>query len=196
MDDQEDNQECFHLMTNIRFLLYGLVLVSILSSGLVSCDGGDDSGSQNFAQSSAYATQENVESPEVITTSEEPFVDPELEPHLKTFIEEARLRNIPLDAHILDNITIIFAALPTDKAGLCTRWHDGANTIKIATSWRGENTEWVVIHELGHCVLGMVHRNTNLSIMNSPFYVQKLDQANRKSLFDEFFTPAYFDEPF
>ena len=194
-------------MKNIRSLFYKTLLIPILCQHLVSCDGGDDSGAQAIASTQELVeiqklveTQELVEAREVSKNFEGAFIEPELKPHFYTFLEEADKRGIAINPERVANLSIRFADLPSGTTGLCTTSElDGRAEIveiQISSSLRGGNLEWVVIHELGHCLLHMQHRETLLSVMNSAIFTSELNQKDREQIFDEFFDPQYFEKFF
>jgi len=166
-------------MKNTRSLCYNIPAISILCLYLISCDSGDNNGNQ-----------ESLETPKGDIT------ETQLMTHLNTFLEEASKRDIALNPERIANLTIRFAPLEPGVTGLCTSKSDGYTEIKIASALIGTNTKWVVIHELGHCILNMLHRDTALSVMNSAINEPALDQADREQIFDEFFDPQYFEKFF
>ena len=172
-------------MKNIRCLSCKIAAISILCLHLISCDSGD-----------VNSNQEGVENPNTGDITAGDITETQLMAHFNTFEEEAAKRDIALNPERIANLSIKFAPLEPGVTGLCTSKSDGYTEIKIASSLRGTNTEWVVIHELGHCILNMLHRDTALSIMNSAINESALDQADREQLFDEFFDLQYFERFF
>ena len=91
-------------------------------------------------------------------------IDPELQPYVDMFLAEASKRgqNIDLADSGLDMIFEEGISTP-DYAGIC-RYKLGANEIGIDRElWDRTESEnrrqWLVFHELGHCVLDRSHRN-------------------------------------
>jgi hypothetical protein len=96
-------------------------------------------------------------------------IDKDLQPYVTSFAEEAKKRGIEITSENL--------------CGKCTKQpSEGQRTIKIKKDflcWKGvpnQNKEALVFHELGHCLLGRVHRDDLLpnkadaSLMNSNSY--------------------------
>jgi len=90
-------------------------------------------------------------------------IDPEIQPYVDRFLAEAAQRgiNIDLEESGLD-IRFEIDISTADYAGVC-RFRLGSNEIGIdrerwdASSERRK--EWLIYHELGHCVLDRDHRN-------------------------------------
>lgn len=90
-------------------------------------------------------------------------IDPELQPYVDRFLAEAAKRGHDID--LADSgLDMIFEVdiSTADYAGQC-RYNLGANEIAIDRErWDDSNEsrkEWLVYHELGHCVLDRGHRN-------------------------------------
>lgn len=106
----------------------------------------------------------------------EGFIDPAFQSYVDKFIAEAALRGDTLDSN-LSGLSIIFEenGSTTDYAGVCRdRLGLSANEIGIERGFWNESEEsakeWLIFHELGHCVLDRDHDN------------QKLDNGMWKSL--------------
>lgn len=90
-------------------------------------------------------------------------IDPELQPYVDRFLAEASKRGIEIDLEEsgLDMKFEIDISTP-DYAGIC-RYRLGANEIGIDRERWDNSTEtrkeWLIYHELGHCVLDRRHRN-------------------------------------
>ena len=126
-------------------------------------------------------------------------IDPELKPYYDIFIAEALARNINLDefAFNLANLKLQWGQVPADSLAECGTNPDDPSLVQITVSesLRGaQNLEYTVIHELGHCILHMEHRDGVLSIMNTDD-TDELDIADRNDLFDEFFQTQFFNDP-
>lgn len=98
--------------------------------------------------------------------SDEPndvVIDPELQPYVDDFLAQASKRGIDIDLTEsgLDMLFEDDISTP-DYAGIC-RYKLGANEIGIDREvWNRsseERKQWLIFHELGHCVLDRSHRN-------------------------------------
>lgn len=147
------------------FMILPLVLL-----GFSSCDN-DSSSSSSITQGS---------------------IDPRFQPFVNEFISEASQRGVSLNSNRLFSLVVKFGALDANTLGTCT---SGGNTneITINNQIADNQIRWVVIHELGHCLLRMEHRNDVLSIMNSVLRQRQLDAWSSKAAFDEFFQPRFFE---
>lgn len=90
-------------------------------------------------------------------------IDPELQPYVDRFIAEAASRGIEIDLEESGLDMIFEEDISTaEYAGIC-RYKLGANEIAIDKErWDASSEtrkEWLVYHELGHCVLDRRHRN-------------------------------------
>lgn len=107
---------------------------------------------------------------------DEPRIDEELQPLLDRFLLDAQSFGLDYTRDVAE-MTIRFGALESNLAGLCEFSGGRFNEITIDRAWwRRANSlqkEWVMYHELGHCVLGRGHlndltaRGTCVSIMHS-----------------------------
>lgn len=102
----------------------------------------------------------------ILSCSDEPrdvVIDPELQPYVDSFLSEASKRGIDIDLQE-DGLDIFFEEdiSTADYAGIC-RYRLGANEIGIDREVWDRSSEdrkqWLVFHELGHCVLDRSHRN-------------------------------------
>lgn len=104
-------------------------------------------------------------------------VDKGLQVYLDKFMEEAKKRGINVTS---ENLILKFGSTTEQICGRCVKAkNEGQRTVTIIdnlTCWQQapyENREALVFHELGHCLLGRVHRDDLLpngiesSIMNS-----------------------------
>lgn len=96
---------------------------------------------------------------------DEGFIDPEFQPYVNKFIAEAALRGDTIDID-QSGLSIIFEddGSTNDYAGVCrNRFGLGSNEIGIERGFWDDSAEtikeWVLFHELGHCVLGRDHDN-------------------------------------
>ena len=107
-----------------------------------------------------------------------PFLDPEIREYYYEFIDEANARG-----HIIEPIPGIISVdrnLPVDAEGICdavglTNALDDALMYKITVrpydafagyEFQDDVHKMVVIHELGHCLLGISHTEESCQIMN------------------------------
>ena len=118
------------------------------------------------------ACQLNSETGELRTY---PLVDEDLWPYFQNFEEEALRRGYNIDLNLLEVTGLILTIPQQGVAGTCT-YGAHINEVNIDVSyWNNSNVlrrEYVVFHELGHCVLHRDHLedadNGNcLSLMNS-----------------------------
>lgn len=83
-------------------------------------------------------------------------VDPEFKLYVKNF-EDSFGRSI-------GDVSIGFGALPSDRAGICTKFDDGFRQVTINPTIWGEIDDFarfnLIFHELGHCVLDRKHDDT------------------------------------
>jgi hypothetical protein len=107
-------------------------------------------------------------------------IDKDLQPYVTSFAEEAKKRGIEIK---YENLIMVFDSSSENLCGKCTKQpSEGQRTIKIKKDflcWKGvpnQNKEALVFHELGHCLLGRIHRDDLLpnkadaSLMNSNSY--------------------------
>jgi len=120
--------------------------------------------------------EDSPQNSEIENTKEYPLVESELWVHFENFEKEALARNISLDLAELQ-ITGSISEIPEDGvAGTC-RYGLHIHHITVDQGyWNSVGNlrrEMVVFHELGHCVLGLGHREADnsdgicLSVMNS-----------------------------
>lgn len=104
-------------------------------------------------------------------------IDKGLEYYLQIFLGEAKQRGIDIKT---ENLIMAFGKTSTEICGQCDKVANGGQrTVTINNDnfcWKEspfENREVLVFHELGHCLLGRLHRDELLpngaviSIMNS-----------------------------
>ena len=90
-------------------------------------------------------------------------VNPELQPYIDRFVEEAALRDIVID--IDDELfeAHIGTILESGVLGQCRLTPDGEQQIVIHSPYWNQiddiDKEYVVFHELGHCLIGRGHTN-------------------------------------
>ena len=87
---------------------------------------------------------------------------PQLWSHLATFEKEAAKRNRAFDLNKIDIKGTIEEIEQNNVAGICHYQSHNPNQITIdASFWQRADhltREFVVFHELGHCVLGRLHK--------------------------------------
>ncbi len=108
---------------------------------------------------------------------EGPYIDEDLVPYVDEFIEEAAARGLIIDKDSLD-LQIFLTNIPNANIqGQCVREPGEINLIQIDKNFFRAiddlRKEFLVFHELGHCVLNRLHEDdsdTNgncISIMHS-----------------------------
>jgi len=121
-------------------------------------------------------------------------IEAELNQHLELFQEEASKRQIGINPQLLEKLDLEFRDLPPNVLGTTRETNEGRIEIFINSSLQNGNSKWVTLHELGHGLLGMKHRNSLLSIMNSTNVDELLEQSDSEQIFDEFFQEQFLDE--
>ncbi len=157
-----------------------------LSITVVSCDRGPTSTSNTSTISN------NNETDEVVITDTSRFVDPVIRPYLDSFIQELVDREISAD---LSNITMVFVDAFADGfigisqggsvGGVC---YPSSGLLQL-DSFFIDNPSFlleIIYHELGHCVLGMDHRDNSLMSSDIP--------RSTPALINELFSEEYFYE--
>lgn len=129
-----------------------------------------------------------------------PFIDPEVRPIVKRFVEEGNYRGLFIRT---DHLVVIFGSTETvslGAIGVCYSMIDGSRYIILDrdfwNSFRDEATrELLLFHELGHCALNRFehidhNREDGLpaSIMNSSLIETKDYVNNRDYYLDELFS--------
>lgn len=135
------------------------------------------------------------------TPEEEPDIDPTLLPYIEDFLFEANEREVELTLDSL-GITVQFENIDNDAViGRCRRDANGVNESiaidplywKLATELE---REYVMFHELGHCVLNRSHTSAAgqggicLSIMEpgtGQSCTSNYNESTREELLDELF---------
>lgn len=127
------------------------------------------------------------------------IIDSRLTSYFDQFEVEAAIRGKVIDIGNLKLIATLDNSLPTGILGQCVHNSALPNEIKISLkTWQGyteEKKEYIVFHELGHCVLNRSHNDekniqgTCASIMESGAGDCKMDYGSttRKQLLDELF---------
>ena len=110
-----------------------------------------------------YSCQNDSDFQEVITPEIQEFnsVDRELWTYFSDFEQEALERGFRIDLNALDIVGIIDEIDQNNVAGQCSYSSHFPNRITLdETFWNNSGSnfrEFVVFHELGHCVLGRGH---------------------------------------
>ena len=92
-------------------------------------------------------------------------IDDEIAPYLTTFLEEAALRGLDMEPE-MTNLEAYFTDIEgAGVVGQCQTFSDGSADLLIEKNyWRSINSmkkEFLIFHELGHCVLGRSHLDTS-----------------------------------
>lgn len=166
----------FHIYKYVSFFVIGSVLI------ISACQTVPNTG--------------DLESLEVSKTY--PLVDQALWPHYQQFEEEAIARGYSFDLNALEVTGTIDDIIQEGVIGVCQYGiHDHDVTIDLAF-WNSSSEltrEFVVFHELGHCVLFQEHREGSdnqgncLSLMNSGTTSCRVayTRINREYYIDELF---------
>ena len=139
---------------------------------------------------------------DVFTETSDPLIDAEsaLKPSCVRFTNEAKARGIAVD--LSDHpLTGIISDIPTSQViGQCSYSNETPYKVTIDKPFWDKASdlgkEFVVFHELGHCVLGRAHdestdsRGFCLSIMRSGTGTcrDSYNSTSRKALLDELFS--------
>jgi hypothetical protein len=118
-----------------------------------------------------------IEEATVIPTPYQGAVDPQLLPYYEAFEAEAAIRGVEVDFDAFPIPGDIQSIQEDNIAGTCTHYGGSHHEIVIDLEyWNAASTlrrEMVVFHELGHCYLGLGHKEDAFdngictSIMNS-----------------------------
>jgi len=127
------------------------------------------------------------------------FVDSSLQEYFDRFAEEAALRNVTVD-YTASRVSGYIRLITTPNViGQCAHDADQPNTVIIDKiyfdSANDLNREFLVFHELGHCVLNREHlddaddKGNCISIMTSGTGLCQINYnaSTRKALLDELF---------
>jgi hypothetical protein len=129
------------------------------------------------------------------------FVDISLQEYFDRFVAEASIRSLEVDFNRTQVNGYIRLITEPNVVGQCAHREDEPNTVIIDKLYWDQaddlEREFLVFHELGHCVLNRNHlddadvHGVCLSIMASggPTCRVHYTQANRNEMLQELFTP-------
>lgn len=112
---------------------------------------------------------------------------------LQLFLQEAAARDVPIDSDDIERLDLIARNTPPGVLGTCRETREGRLEVVISEDLHDEELTWTIFHELGHCLLGMKHRDEHPSIMNTETEMGNLAGMSRKEILDEFFQAKFFD---
>lgn len=128
---------------------------------------------------------------------EEVYVNTQFEYYFERFEAAALERGLELD---IEDLTAHLSIIPeANVAGVCETEESGDRTIRVDNIYWEQEDEWgrefVIFHELGHCVLGLGHTDTQdaqgncRSIMQSGLSgcVMPYNEETREEYLDELF---------
>jgi len=127
------------------------------------------------------------------------ILEEELTGFFQKFDYEAKTRGYILDINNIDLEAYIDNIETRGILGQCKKYSDGSTEIIVDEPyWNRSNEkekEYLIFHELGHCVLGRSHNNTKTnngvcnSIMQSGegYCIKEYTVTNREALLDELF---------
>ena len=130
---------------------------------------------------------------------DEEKIDAELAEFIEVFLEEAEIREVIIDLELLDISAHVMNIQERNIVGQCYTYSDDSKEIVIDENyWKNLDyldKEYVMLHELGHCVLDRDHVNSKdsngncISIMQSGTGAcdKRYTDTNRKELIDELF---------
>ena len=152
-----------HFFVKISFLCGSLFLCS--------CDSSSSSGEFSLIEENdKYGNFSGLE------------VDPDFQTTLDRFVIEAEKRNISVD---LRNLVILYGET-NGALGVCSmQW--GMSSITINPSLQNATDDLlseIILHELGHCVLGREHSEDPTSIMHASIII---GEPWRAEVLDELF---------
>ena len=129
----------------------------------------------------------------------EHFIERQLETYFEEFSEEAQERGIEVDFDDLEISAYVENIEKVGTLGQCQQYSDGTKEVVIDENyWKNlsnSEKEFLVFHELGHCVLGRDHldasdeRGNCISIMQSGEgdCRMRFRRNNREEYLDELF---------
>lgn len=122
-------------------------------------------------------------------------IDPELRPHLESFIAEAQARGIDVD---ISTLKLEFGPTGTTAQGKCYARTNQILINRNTSGWKN-NPEALVFHELGHLYLGRDHRDEvlnkrPLSIMCAATSYGDPDYVDEKSYRRQYYINELFND--
>ena len=132
--------------------------------------------------------------------AEPKIIEAELQIYFDSFVSEASAHGIEIDLTLLDIGAYVQNIEFTGTIGQCISYSDGSNDVIVdARNWDQideEEKEYVVFHELGHCILKRSHNDTQdgngvcQSIMQSGegLCQSRYNLNNRTTMLQELFT--------
>jgi len=126
-------------------------------------------------------------------------IDTEIQPYLDSFLIEGEARGIEIDLSDLHLSAYISETSSDEIIGQCLHFGEEHKEIVIARAFWDDASdiekEFIVFHELGHCILDRSHNDTTdgqgrcLSIMNS-------GSIRCRNLYNSDTRPVFLDELF
>ena len=128
------------------------------------------------------------------------IVEAELQVYFDMFVSEASAHGVEIDLTQIDIGGYVQNIETTGTIGQCISYSDGSNEVVVdARNWDRvdqEEKEYVVFHELGHCILKRSHNDSQdnygvcQSIMQSGegLCQSRYDLNNRTAMLQELFT--------
>ncbi|MFT5905898.1 MAG: hypothetical protein ACI9E1_001503 [Cryomorphaceae bacterium] len=168
----------FKKLTSTAFIFSSLIFGSLF---ICSCDSssGSSSDSSDLDLSSLIDVVDDS-----TTEISGKGVDPDFQPIVDRFVIEANKRNVSVN---LDGLDIQYGIID-DAFGLCLSLGNVTKEILIAVDLRNAPDDFkseIVLHELGHCVLGRDHSDDPTSIMHATIII---GQPWRTEVLDELFS--------
>ena len=159
---------------SFHFFQKKIALLSLISSSLIicSCDSSSGSGG-SFNDGGSNFTLDDTKNGRI---------NPEFQPTVNRFVFEAEKRKISLD---LEGLGIQYGNT-NGALGVCTV-SGSYNRITINAMLQNTSQELldeIIIHEMGHCVLGRPHSDDPTSIMHATVII---GQPWREEVLDELF---------
>lgn len=122
-------------------------------------------------------------------------VDPEFEPFIEIFRQEAAMRNIDVSEE-LEQISIAFGDTE-HNAGLCINYIDVIKINQELWEYKSfEKKENLIFHELGHCLLGRGHRDAETDCNECLSYMRSNPGLCSVNSYSSKWRKYYIDELF
>lgn len=132
--------------------------------------------------------------------AESNIIEVELQVYFDTFVSEAATHGVEIDLTLLDIGGYVQNIESAGTIGQCISYSDGSNEVVLdARNWDridNQEKEYVVFHELGHCILKRSHNDSQdnsgvcQSIMQSGegLCQNRYNLDNRPAMLQELFT--------